>query len=56
MTNIALDNRLFTLQSKASSLTPTQRRLLFEADVAYLQDREDEAEALVSKIEKELEG
>jgi len=56
MTNIALDNRLFALQIQASRLTSIQRRFLFEADVAYLQDREDEAEALVSKIEKELEG
>lgn len=50
--NVRLDNRIFALQ-KTNSLTEDLRLLLFHADVAYQQDREDVAEYLISEIERE---
>lgn len=53
MNNVELDNRLFLLQQR-KDLTLEQRSELVSADCAYLQDRDFEAEAIVTKIEKEI--
>lgn len=49
MLNINLDDRLFVLQN--SSLPSDLSALVHRADVAYLQDRDDEAEQLVAEVE-----
>ena len=51
--SIALDNRIFLLQ-KRTDLTSHQRAMLVTADVDYLQDRDAEAETLITALEKEL--
>lgn len=46
---VELDNEIFRLQQR-KDLTKEQRELLLEADVAYLQDREDDANLLLNHI------
>lgn len=50
----ALDNRLFRLQ-RTPGLPPELREKLHKADVAFLQDRDAEAERMVTEIERECE-
>ena len=51
MSNIALDNRIFLLQH-TTGLTPELKRQLMLADIAYLNDKDSDAQAIVSGIEK----
>jgi hypothetical protein len=51
--NVALDNRIWKLQQR-TDLTIGQNDLLHTADVAFLQDRDAEAEVIITAIEKEL--
>ena len=50
---VKLDNRIWLLQQR-KDLTPTQREVLHQADIAYLQDRDEEASSLVATIENQL--
>ena len=50
---VKLDNRIWLLQQR-KDLTPTQREVLRQADIAYLQDRDEEASSLVATIENQL--
>jgi len=50
---VKLDNRIWLLQQR-KDLTPTQREILRQADIAYLQDRDEEASSLVATIENQL--
>ena len=50
---VKLDNRIWLLQQR-KDLTSTQREVLHQADVAYLQDRDDEARSLIDTIENQL--
>jgi hypothetical protein len=49
---MTLDNRIFLLQ-KTKGLTPELSRQLMLADIAYLQDRDSDAQALVTQVEQE---
>lgn len=48
--NVPLDNRIYCLQM-TMNLPNDLSALLHEADVLFLQDKDDEAEDLVSRIE-----
>jgi hypothetical protein len=50
---VKLDNRIWLLQQR-SDLTPTQREVLRQADIAYLQDRDSEAKDMIDMLEKQL--
>ena len=49
MVDIQLDNRIYAMQQK--DLCPEASRLVHLADVAYLQDRNDEAYSLIEQAE-----
>jgi len=50
---VKLDDRIWMLQQR-KDLTPTQREVLHQADIAYLQDRDGEAKDMVAMLEKQL--
>lgn len=51
---MTLDDKLFLLK-KNKDLTPELRRQVTLADIAFLQDRDSEANSIVSNIEKDCQ-
>ena len=54
MSSVKLDNRIYLLQH-TKGLTPHLRQQLYLADIAFLEDHDSDAEAIVSGIEHECE-
>jgi hypothetical protein len=52
--NVAIDNRIFCLQ-RTEGLTPELRKQVFLADIAYLNEKDADASAMLDHIESECE-